>query len=79
MAEKTEKVEVPVEPANTSTRAPSGKTIEAYRDELGTDSATFAGVKARERWPAQFRLTKRQYETAVDRFLTGPTVARGDN
>lgn len=57
--------------------APSGKTIEAYRDELGTDAATFAGVKARERWPAQRHVTKRQYETAVERFLTGPTVLKG--
>lgn len=55
----------------------TGKTIEEFRDELGTDAATFAGVKARERWPAQYRLTKRQYETAVERFLGGPTVARG--
>lgn len=55
----------------------SGKTIEAYRDELGTDAATFAGVKARERWAAMQHTTKRQYETAVARFLTGPTVLKG--
>lgn len=75
MADK-EKVEVKTDaPAKPPT--PSGRTIEEYRDELGTDAATFAGVKMRERWPAQKRVTKREYERAVERYLGGPTVAGG--
>ena len=56
---------------------PTGKTIEEFREELGTDPATFAGVKMRERWPAMKRVTKRQYEAAVERFLTGKTYGGG--
>ena len=67
-AEDKAEVKIPV---------PSGKQIEEYRDELGTDPATFAGVKARERWPAQRRVTKRQYETAVEKFLTGKSYGGG--
>ena len=66
--EKKTEVKAEVKPV-----VPTGKTIEELHDELGTDAATFAGVKQRERWPAQKRVTKRQYETAVERFLTGKT------
>ncbi len=71
-----EKVEVPVE-LTSPPRAPAGKTIETYAEELGTDPAIFAGVKARERWAAQRHVTKATYEKAVDKFLNGPTVLKG--
>lgn len=73
------KAEVPAlspTPKPQTQTAVSGRTIEEYRDELGTDPATFAGVKVREGWAAQQRVTKRQYETAVAKFVNGPTVLR---
>ncbi len=76
MAEE-KKAEVKAD-AKPAVPVPTGKQIEEYRDELGTDASTFAGVKQRERWPAMKRVTKRQYETAVERFLTGKTYG-GDS
>lgn len=54
--------------------APNHPTIEEHAQTLKLDPSTFAGVKVRERWPAQKRVTQHQFQKAVDGFVNGPTV-----
>jgi hypothetical protein len=52
-------------------------TIEEHAATLGTPAWALAGTKVRERWVAQQRVTRTQFEGAVERFLSGPTDGPG--
>ena len=61
-----------------ATKEPERQSVETLRDDLGTDTATFAGVRVREGWAVGALASRSQYQKAVERFLNGPTTLEKD-
>lgn len=49
-------------------------TIEEHAHRAKTPDWAFAGLRARMRWPAEFRISEREYARALEAFLSGPTA-----
>jgi len=50
------------------------KTVEEWRIELKIDDATFSNVSAMNRWEANKKITKKEFEEKIDAFLKGNGV-----
>ena len=48
-------------------------TIEEHAAALGTPLWALAGVKVRQGWAAEQRVSRTEFERAVSRFMHGPT------
>lgn len=61
----------------TKASEPSLKTIEEMAHEAGVDKSVLAGVKVNEGWSTGKRVTEKQFESAVKKFLKQPLGGKG--
>jgi len=61
----------------TKATEPSMKTIEEMAHEVGIDNTVLAGVKVNEGWSAGKRVTDKQFDSAVKKFLKQPLGGKG--
>lgn len=53
-------------------------TVEEHAASAGTPSWQLAGLRARHGWAIGKTLTRAEYDQALEKWLTGPTVAQPD-